>query len=60
MRNQEEKLSYREKYIEELVLGTSIYLTARPPFYVIFGCFLRLHPAPTQETYLLNASYKDT
>ena len=60
MRNQEEKLSYTKKYIEEIVLGTSIYLTARPPSYVIFCCFLRLHPAPTQAKYLVNDPCKDT
>ena len=52
-------MSYRKKYIEEFVGGTSLFLTARPPFYVIFCCFLRLFPPPCEVTYLLNGPCKD-
>ena len=33
-------------------------LTALPPFYVIFCCFLCLLPSPSQVTHLLNDSYE--
>ena len=36
------------------------FLTARPLFYAIFCYFLHLLPLPSQVTYLLNNSYKDT
>ena len=54
------ELSYRKKYMEEFVRVTSHFLTAHPPFYVIFCCFLCLLPPFFKVTYLLNGPYKDT
>ena len=52
-----ERFSHRKKYIEEFVWET--FLTACPPFLVIFCCFLCLPPLSSQVMYLLNCCYKD-
>ena len=51
-------MSYRKKYIEGFVWGTSIFSTGKPPLYVIFVAFFVY--SPSQVTYLLNDPKKDT
>ena len=48
-----ERLNYRKNMYKNLRKG-HYFLTARPPFYVIFCCFLRLLPSPSKVPYLLN------
>ena len=55
-----ERLSYRKEVNRRICERDITSLTARPPFYVVFCCFLRLVPPLSQVTYLLNGSYEDT
>ena len=54
-----ERLRCRKKYIEEFIRVIT-FLIARPPFNVVFGCFLCLLPPYSQVSYLLIGPYKDT
>ena len=55
-----ERLSYRIK-IERITFVRGItFLTASPPFYVIFSCFHRLHSPPSQVKYFLHGPNKET
>ena len=60
MRNQEEKIELQQKVNRKVCVRDVTFLTAHPPFYVIFCCFLRLLPPTSEVTYLLNGHYKDT
>ena len=46
-----------EKIYRKICVRGIHFLTALPPFYVIFCCFLCLRPSPSQVTYLLNGLY---
>ena len=51
MRNQEEiKIELQKKVHKRICVRDITFLTARPPFYVIFCCFLRLLPPLPQLT----------
>ena len=60
MRKQEKKIELQKKVHRRIYERDIIFLTARPPFYVILCGFLCLLPALSQLTYLLNGPYKDT
>ena len=61
MRNQEGiKIELQKKVHRRVCVWDITFLTARPPFYVILCCFLRLLPPPSQVTNLINGPYKDT
>ena len=60
MRNQKEIKIELLKNVCRRIRGRDItFLTARPPFYVTFCCFLHLRPPLSQVKYLLNGPYKD-
>ena len=54
------KIQLQRKVYRRICEGDITFLGVRPPFYIIFCCFFRLLPAPSQVTYLLNGPYKDT
>ena len=61
MRNQEGiKIELQKKAHRRTCVRDIIFLTARPLFYVIFCCILRLIRSPSQVTCLLNGPSKDT
>ena len=49
-----------EKSTWKIYVRDITFLTARPPFYVTFYCFLCLLSPPFQESCLLNGPYKDS
>ena len=54
------KNELQQKVNRRICVRDVTFLTAHPPFYVIFCCFLRLLPPTSEVTYLLNGHYKDT
>ena len=61
MRNQEGiKIELQKKAHRRNCVRDITFLTARPLFYVIFCCFLRLIRSRSQVTCLLNGPFKDT
>ena len=61
MRNQVGiKIELQKKVHRRICVRIITFLTARPPFYVTFCCFLPLLLPPSQVTYLLHGPYKDT
>ena len=60
MRHQEGKIELQKNVQRRICVRDITFLTARPPFYVVFCCFLCLLSPPSQVTYLLNGPYKDT
>ena len=60
MRNQEGiKIELQKKAHRRNCVRDITFLTARPLFYVIFCCFLRLIRSRSQVTCLLNGPFKD-
>ena len=57
---QEGNIELQKKVHRRICMRDITFLTARPPSYVIFCCFLSILPSPSQFTYLLNGPYKDT
>ena len=60
MRNQKRiKIELQKKDHRRICVRDITLLAAQLPFYVIFCCFFRLLPPPSQVMYVLNGSIHD-
>ena len=53
------RIELQKKVHRKICVWDTTFVTPRPPFYIIFCCFLCLIPPPSKVIYLLNGPSKD-